>query len=59
LSRSSPGHGALLLCQNGGPGSFRSFVGFVPANATAVAVLTNSARSVDALGFRLLERIFG
>jgi hypothetical protein len=31
----------------------------VPATATGVAVLSNSARSVDALGFRILERIGG
>lgn len=46
-----------LLFQNGATGGFRSFAGFVPATATAVAVLANSARSVDALGFRILERI--
>jgi serine-type D-Ala-D-Ala carboxypeptidase/endopeptidase len=44
---------------NGGTGGFRSFVGVVPATHTAVAVLSNSARSVDALGFQLLERING
>jgi serine-type D-Ala-D-Ala carboxypeptidase/endopeptidase len=48
-----------LLFQNGGTGGFRSFAGFVPATHTAVVVLSNSARSVDALGFRLLERIDG
>jgi serine-type D-Ala-D-Ala carboxypeptidase/endopeptidase len=48
-----------FLFQNGGTGGFRSFVGFVPALQTAVAVLSNSARSVDALGFRILERING
>jgi len=31
----------------------------VPATHTAVVVLSNSARSVDALGFRVLERIDG
>jgi CubicO group peptidase (beta-lactamase class C family) len=49
----------LLLFHNGGTGGFRSFAGFVPATATAVAVLSNSARSVDALGSRILERIGG
>jgi serine-type D-Ala-D-Ala carboxypeptidase/endopeptidase len=48
-----------LLFHNGGTGGFRSFVGVVPATHTAVAVLSNSARSVDALGFQLLERING
>jgi serine-type D-Ala-D-Ala carboxypeptidase/endopeptidase len=46
-----------LLFHNGGTGGFRSFVGIVPATHTAVAILSNSARSVDALGFRLLEGI--
>jgi serine-type D-Ala-D-Ala carboxypeptidase/endopeptidase len=48
-----------LLFHNGGTGGFRSFAGFVPATRTAVVVLSNSARSVDALGFRILERING
>ena len=46
-----------LLFHNGGTGGFRSCAGFVPATRTAVVVLSNSARSVDALGFRILERI--
>lgn len=46
-----------LLFHNGGTGGFRSFVGIVPATHTAVAILSNSARSVDALGFRVLEGI--
>jgi D-alanyl-D-alanine-carboxypeptidase/D-alanyl-D-alanine-endopeptidase len=48
-----------LLFHNGGTGGFRSFAGFVPPTRTAVVVLSNSARSVDALGFRILERING
>jgi D-alanyl-D-alanine-carboxypeptidase/D-alanyl-D-alanine-endopeptidase len=48
-----------LLFHNGGTGGFRSFAGFAPAAGTAVVVLSNSARSVDALGFRILERISG
>jgi D-alanyl-D-alanine-carboxypeptidase/D-alanyl-D-alanine-endopeptidase len=46
-----------LLFHNGGTGGFRSFAGFVPAAHIAVVVLSNSARSVDALGFRILERV--
>jgi D-alanyl-D-alanine-carboxypeptidase/D-alanyl-D-alanine-endopeptidase len=46
-----------LLFHNGGTGGFRSFAGFVPATAAAVVVLSNSARSVVAIGFRILERI--
>ena len=46
-----------LLFHNGATGGFRSFVGFVPATHTGVVVLSNSARSVDALGFRILDRL--
>jgi D-alanyl-D-alanine-carboxypeptidase/D-alanyl-D-alanine-endopeptidase len=46
-----------LLFHNGGTGGFRSFVGFVPSTHTAVVALSNSARSVDALGFHVLKRI--
>jgi D-alanyl-D-alanine-carboxypeptidase/D-alanyl-D-alanine-endopeptidase len=53
------GTGHELLFHNGGTGGFRSFAGFVPATRAAVVVLSNSARSVDALGFRILERIAG
>jgi CubicO group peptidase (beta-lactamase class C family) len=46
-----------VLFHNGGTGGFRSFAAFVPATYTGVVVLSNSARSVDALGFRILKRI--
>jgi serine-type D-Ala-D-Ala carboxypeptidase/endopeptidase len=46
-----------MLWHNGGTGGFRGFVGFVKENATGVAVLSNCARSVDAIGFRTLEAI--
>jgi CubicO group peptidase (beta-lactamase class C family) len=46
-----------LLFHNGGTGGFRSFVGIVPATHSAVAILSDSARSVDALGFRILESV--
>jgi serine-type D-Ala-D-Ala carboxypeptidase/endopeptidase len=46
-----------MLWHNGGTGGFRSFVGFVPDTGAGVAVLSNSARSVDAIGFRILESI--
>jgi CubicO group peptidase (beta-lactamase class C family) len=49
------GTGYEVLFQNGATGGFRSFAGFVPAAATAVAVLSNCARSVDPLGLRILE----
>jgi serine-type D-Ala-D-Ala carboxypeptidase/endopeptidase len=44
-----------LLFHNGGTGGFRSFTGFVPATDTAAVVLSNSARSVDRLGFCILR----
>ena len=40
---------------NGGTGGFFSFVGFDPEARTAVAVLANSARSVDRIGTALLD----
>ena len=48
-----------LLFHNGGTGGFRSFAGFAPATDTAVVVLSNSARSVDALGLGIFQRING
>jgi D-alanyl-D-alanine-carboxypeptidase/D-alanyl-D-alanine-endopeptidase len=46
-----------LLFHNGGTGGFRSFAAFAPGTGAAAVVLSNSARSVDPLGFRILERI--
>jgi D-alanyl-D-alanine-carboxypeptidase/D-alanyl-D-alanine-endopeptidase len=46
-----------MLWHNGGTGGFRSFLGFVPHAGVGVVVLSNSARSVDAIGFRILESI--
>ena len=40
---------------NGGTWGFRSFAAFVPEARLAVVVLANTFRSVDRLGFRLLE----
>lgn len=40
---------------NGGTWGFRSFAGFAPERGTAVVVMSNTARSVDRLGFRLVE----
>jgi len=49
------GHSVEVLWHNGGTGGFRSFVGFVKETETGVVVLSNCARSVDAIGFRILE----
>jgi serine-type D-Ala-D-Ala carboxypeptidase/endopeptidase len=46
-----------MLWHNGGTGGFRSFLGFVPDTRVGVVVLSNSARSVDTIGFRILESI--
>jgi CubicO group peptidase (beta-lactamase class C family) len=46
-----------MLWHNGGTGGFRSFLGFVPDTSAGVVVLSNSARSGDAIGFRILESI--
>jgi CubicO group peptidase (beta-lactamase class C family) len=53
------GTGHELVFHNGGTGGFRSFTGFVPQTHSAVVVLSSSARSVDPLGFRILQRIGG
>jgi serine-type D-Ala-D-Ala carboxypeptidase/endopeptidase len=46
-----------VLWHNGGTGAFRSFAGFVKETETAVVVLSNCSRSVDAIGFGVLEAI--
>ena len=45
-----------VVWHNGGTWGFRSFAGFAPERGTAAVVLSNTARSVDRLGFRLVER---
>ena len=49
------GPGGTALWHNGGTGGFRSFVGFVAETQVAVAVLSNSANEVDAIGMNLLK----
>jgi serine-type D-Ala-D-Ala carboxypeptidase/endopeptidase len=51
------GDSRQMLWHNGGTGGFRSFLGFVEESGAGVAVLSNSSRSVDAIGFRILEAI--
>ena len=41
---------------NGGTGGYSSFIGFDPASQAGVVVLSNTAISVDELGFHLLTR---
>jgi CubicO group peptidase (beta-lactamase class C family) len=52
-----PGAAGPLLWHNGGTGGFRSFVGAARETGTAVVVLSNTARSVDRLGLRLLKAL--
>jgi D-alanyl-D-alanine-carboxypeptidase/D-alanyl-D-alanine-endopeptidase len=48
-----------LLWHNGGTSGFRSFVGALRDRGVAVVVLSNTARSVDRLGLRLLRTLGG
>lgn len=48
-----------VLWHNGGTGGSFSYVGLVPGANTGVVVLTNTARSVDRLGLRLLQQLTG
>jgi CubicO group peptidase (beta-lactamase class C family) len=54
-----PGPAGPVLWHNGGTGGFRSFVAFDRGAGTAVVVLSNTARSVDRLGLRLLRALPG
>jgi D-alanyl-D-alanine-carboxypeptidase/D-alanyl-D-alanine-endopeptidase len=54
-----PGVAGPVLWHNGGTSGFRSFVGAARATGTAVVVLSNTARSVDRLGLRLLKALPG
>jgi CubicO group peptidase (beta-lactamase class C family) len=50
-----PGVAGPMLWHNGGTAGFRSFVGAIKGTGAAVVVLSNTARSVDRLGLRLLK----
>jgi CubicO group peptidase (beta-lactamase class C family) len=52
-----PGAASPVLWHNGGTSGFRSFVGAARKTGTAVVVLSNSARTVDRLGLRLLKAL--
>jgi CubicO group peptidase (beta-lactamase class C family) len=47
--------GHTLVWHNGGTGGYRTFAGFDEASGIGVVVLANTARSVDELGFHLLD----
>ena len=44
-----------ILMHEGGTGGFRSFAGLAPEQDVGVVVLTNQARAVSGLGWRLLQ----
>jgi serine-type D-Ala-D-Ala carboxypeptidase/endopeptidase len=46
-----------MHCHNGGTGRARSFLGFIRDSGTGVVVLSNTNRSVDRLGIRILETL--
>jgi serine-type D-Ala-D-Ala carboxypeptidase/endopeptidase len=48
-----------VLWHSGGTSGFRSFVAVAGERGAAVVVLSNTARSVDRLGLRLLEALGG
>ena len=51
------GTGHRIAWHNGGTIGFRSFAGLVRETGTAVIVLSNTGRSVDLLGLRILEEL--
>lgn len=44
-----------VVWHNGGTWGFRSFAGFAPDQGTGAVVMSNTSRSVDRLGLRLLQ----
>jgi CubicO group peptidase (beta-lactamase class C family) len=51
------GPGGTALWHNGGTSGYRSLVGFVAETRVGVAVPSNSANDVDAIGMSLLKRL--
>lgn len=49
------GSAGEIIWHNGGTGGFYSFIGFVPAQKRGIVVLTNSAESIDDIGFHFLD----
>jgi D-alanyl-D-alanine-carboxypeptidase/D-alanyl-D-alanine-endopeptidase len=52
---SLPNPAGDLVWHNGGTGGFRSFAGFNPARKKGIVVLTNTAESIDDIGFHFLD----
>ena len=53
---SNPRRHPKVVWHNGGTWGFRSFAGLAPERGAAAVVMSNTARHVDRLGFRLLEK---
>lgn len=47
--------GAPLVWHNGQTGGYHSFLGYDPANARGVVILTNSSNNIDDIGFHILD----
>ncbi|HEX4934246.1 MAG TPA: serine hydrolase [Gemmatimonadaceae bacterium] len=50
--------GGSVVWHNGGTGGYRTFTGFDPVKRVGVVVLSNSAISVDDIGFHLIDPSF-
>lgn len=48
-------NGEQIIWHEGGTGGYYSFAGFNPRNQVGVAILTNTRRTLDEIGFRLLS----
>jgi D-alanyl-D-alanine-carboxypeptidase/D-alanyl-D-alanine-endopeptidase len=48
-------YGTEVVWHNGGTGGYHSFIGFDPKKRRGIVVLSNSANSIDDIGFHLLE----
>ncbi|MFQ5705412.1 MAG: DUF3471 domain-containing protein [Gemmatimonadales bacterium] len=51
-------NGGITIWHNGGTGGYRTWAGFDPERRVGAVVLHNSARSVDDIGFHLLDPEF-
>ena len=49
--------GGSIVWHNGGTGGYRTFLGFDPVKRVGVVVLSNSAISVDDVGFHLIDTL--
>lgn len=49
-------NGSTIVWHNGETGGYHAFIGFDPARRTGVVILSNSATSIDDLGFHLIDR---